>query len=111
MHTCLKAVSKLRVHRYGDLEAVEDFLAVGKDANMRDPEGRTPLFIAVAYNHAPIVEELLRAGADVHAQARTRPTLPYHNPALTLPYAADVCRGVQQQQPCADRGGAGARRR
>jgi len=30
------------------------------------------LMFAVAYNnnHAPIVEELVRAGADVHAQAR-----------------------------------------
>ena len=37
---------------------------------MRDPEGRTPLFFAIAYNHAAIVEELLRAGADVHVQAR-----------------------------------------
>lgn len=33
---------------------------------MRDPEGRTPLFFAVAYNHALVVEELLRAGADIH---------------------------------------------
>lgn len=35
---------------------------------MRDPEGRTPLFFAVAYNHAPVVEELLRAGADIHSR-------------------------------------------
>ena len=56
--------------RYGDLEAAEDFLAIGKEVDMRDPEGRTPLFFAVAYNHAAIVEELLRAGADVHARAR-----------------------------------------
>ncbi len=36
------------------------------------------LMIAVAYNnnnHAPIVEELVRAGADVHAQARARARL------------------------------------
>ncbi|KAK9819574.1 hypothetical protein WJX81_003882 [Elliptochloris bilobata] len=54
--------------KYGDLEAAEDFLAIGKDVDMRDPEGRTPLFFAVAYNHVAIVEELLRADADVHAQ-------------------------------------------
>lgn len=58
------------MRRYGDLEAAEDFLAIGKEVDMRDPEGRTPLFFAVAYNHAAIVEELLRAGADVHARAR-----------------------------------------
>lgn len=54
---------------------------------MRDPEGRTPLFFAVAYNHAAIVEELLRAGADVHARARPcamlRQTLP--NPYSLVP--------------------------
>ena len=29
--------------KYGDLEAVEDFLAIGKDVSMADEEKRTPL--------------------------------------------------------------------
>lgn len=29
--------------KYGDLEAVEDFIAIGKDVNMKDDVGRTPL--------------------------------------------------------------------
>jgi ankyrin repeat protein len=29
--------------KYGDMEAVEDFLAIGKDVNMKDDVGRTPL--------------------------------------------------------------------
>ena len=29
--------------KYGDMEAVEDFIAIGKDVNMKDDVGRTPL--------------------------------------------------------------------
>jgi hypothetical protein len=29
--------------KYGDMEAVEDFIAIGKDVNMKDEVGRTPL--------------------------------------------------------------------
>ncbi|KAJ9514119.1 hypothetical protein QJQ45_002227 [Haematococcus lacustris] len=32
--------------KYGDTEAVEDFIAIGKDVGMKDKEGRTPLHFA-----------------------------------------------------------------
>ena len=35
--------------RYGDTEAVEDFLAIGKDVNRRDEQQRTAMHYAVAY--------------------------------------------------------------
>lgn len=47
----------------GDIEAVEDFVAIGKDVNAKDEGGRTPLHYAVAFDHAAIVNELLSAGA------------------------------------------------
>ena len=56
------------MHRYGDLEAVEDFLAVGKDVNESGQDGRTALHYAVAYNHADIAAELMSNGASLEAQ-------------------------------------------
>ena len=55
------------MRRHGDLEAVEDFIAVGKDVNETDAEKRSPLHYAVAYSHPEIVSELLSNGADVSA--------------------------------------------
>lgn len=49
--------------RVGDEEAVEDFVAIGKDVNMADKEGRTPLHFAAAYGRAPIARTLIDAGA------------------------------------------------
>lgn len=37
--------------RAGDVEAVEDFVAIGKDINEQDGEGRSALHYAVAYNN------------------------------------------------------------
>jgi ankyrin repeat protein len=51
--------------RYGDMEAVEDFLAVGKDVNMQDAEGRTPLHYAAAHDNTRIAQALVDAGADL----------------------------------------------
>ncbi|CAG9460628.1 unnamed protein product [Pedinophyceae sp. YPF-701] len=51
--------------KVGDMEAVEDFIAVGKDLNMTDAEGRTPLHFACAYNRLQVVSELLTAGAEL----------------------------------------------
>lgn len=53
--------------RYGDLEAVEDFLAIGKDVNMTDSEQRTPLHFASGTGHAEIASALIDAGANVSA--------------------------------------------
>ncbi len=57
------------VYRHGDLEAVQDFIAIGKDVNERDGDGRSALHYAVAYSHADIVEELVSSGANLEAQA------------------------------------------
>eukprot|EP01025_Chloroclados_australasicus_P049924 TRINITY_DN5705_c0_g2_i2.p1 TRINITY_DN5705_c0_g2~~TRINITY_DN5705_c0_g2_i2.p1 ORF type:complete len:332 (-),score=62.45 TRINITY_DN5705_c0_g2_i2:273-1157(-) len=53
--------------KFGDLEAIEDFAAVGKDVNIKDKEDRTPLHYAIAYNHPKAVESLIAAGANVNA--------------------------------------------
>ena len=52
--------------RYGDLEALEDYIAI-KKADMKDPNGRTALHYAVAYDQAEAAAALLEAGADVNA--------------------------------------------
>lgn len=54
--------------RAGDMEAAEDFIAVGKDVNMQDAEGRTPLHYAAAHNQTRITRVLLEAGADTEKE-------------------------------------------
>jgi ankyrin repeat protein len=56
--------------RYGDLEAVEDFLAIGRDVNACDDKKRSPLHYSVAYWKPGVADALLEAGADVEAQVR-----------------------------------------
>lgn len=57
--------------RYGDVEAVEDFIAIGKDINARDSSSRTPIHYAIAFGKGEAGEEifnmLLEAGADLTA--------------------------------------------
>ena len=52
--------------RYGDVEAIEDFMAVGRGGD-RDEKGRTGLHYAVAYNQLEATKALLECGADVNA--------------------------------------------
>jgi len=57
--------------RYGDLEAVEDFLAIGKDVDARDSSQRTPLHYAIAFGKGETGEEifdaLVKADSDLTA--------------------------------------------
>jgi hypothetical protein len=52
--------------KYGDVEAIEDFLAVGK-ADDRDENKRSALHYSVAYDQGEAAGALLRGGADVNA--------------------------------------------
>ncbi|KAL4420240.1 hypothetical protein ABPG77_011064 [Micractinium sp. CCAP 211/92] len=52
--------------KYGDLEAIEDYMAIGK-GDLADSELRTALHYAVAYDRAPAVKALLDNGADTTA--------------------------------------------
>ena len=57
--------------RYGDVEAVEDFIAIGKDVNARDSSQRTPLHYAIAFGKGDTGEEifnqLIEADSDLTA--------------------------------------------
>jgi hypothetical protein len=67
--------------RYGDVEAVEDFIAIGKDINARDSSSRTPIHYAIAFGKGDAGEEifnlLLEAGADLTATDEKKNT-PLH---------------------------------
>ena len=67
--------------RYGDVEAVEDFIAVGKNINARDSSSRTPIHYAIAFGKGDAGEEifniLLEAGADLTATDEKKNT-PLH---------------------------------
>ncbi len=39
------------MRRYGDVEGVEDFIAIGKGVNEADKDLRTPLHYSIAYDH------------------------------------------------------------
>ena len=70
-----KAVAMVEALRTGDRQT---FLqAVSEDAkllNARGPEGSTPFMYAVLYGDAPLLEELLRKGADVKARNDVKAT-------------------------------------
>lgn len=54
----------------GDLEAVEDFVAIGRDVNEVDEGLRTPLHFAVAYGHTAVAQELLNSGANIEVKEK-----------------------------------------
>ncbi|DBA04763.1 TPA: hypothetical protein N0F65_004400 [Lagenidium giganteum] len=49
----------------GNIDAVEQFLAVGVDVNAKDEYGYTPLQAAVSYGHVELLRFLLDNGASV----------------------------------------------
>ncbi|KAL3131959.1 hypothetical protein ABBQ38_007655 [Trebouxia sp. C0009 RCD-2024] len=63
--------------RYGDLEATEDFIAIGKDVNAADPDGRTPLHYAVAYDQQDVMRALIDASANLESEDNKQNT-PLH---------------------------------
>ncbi|DBA85453.1 TPA: hypothetical protein ACH3X2_006126 [Trebouxia sp. C0005] len=63
--------------KYGDLEAAEDFIAIGKDVNEQDPNGRTPLHYAVAHDKRDVLKALISASANLEAAENMQNT-PLH---------------------------------
>ena len=65
--------SEISIHRAaweGDIKAIEQHLAAGKDVNAKDDlYGDTPLLWAAGFGHKGIVEMLITRGADVNAKA------------------------------------------
>jgi ankyrin repeat protein len=57
---------------HADLGAL--LLDAGAEPNVRDGQGRSPLYWAAATGHAEVVELLLARGADVHLGARSGDT-------------------------------------
>ena len=72
--------------RYGDLEAIEDFIAIGRDINEGDPDGRTALHYAVVYDKQDVVKALIEAGVDLEKSEDLQNT-PLH-------YACGYGRGM-----------------
>ena len=79
VHMCCKC-------RHGDLEAAEDFIAIGRDVNAADPDGRTPLHYAVAYDRQDILKVLIEASANLESVDNKQNT-PLH-------YACGYGRGI-----------------
>ena len=63
--------------RKGNIEAVKQHLAAGKDVDARDKQDKTPLKHAAFHGHKEIVELLIAKGADVNAKDNTGMT-PLH---------------------------------
>ena len=64
--------------RVGDIARVRERLRSGDDdVNWRDEDGETALYVASANGHVLVIEELLRAGAqvDLHDKARWTPLI------------------------------------
>lgn len=60
------------------MEAVEDFLALKKDVNQQDAEGRSPLHYAAAHDNTRIAQALVDAGANVElADTKSNTALHY----------------------------------
>jgi len=76
----------LEACKYNDVEAAEDFIAIGKDINTADNEGRTPAHYAAGTGNGAILSELVAAGAALEA-TDSKGNTPLH-------YAAGYGRGV-----------------
>lgn len=63
--------------RHGDLEAAEDFIAIGRDVNEADDDGRTPLHYAVAFDKHDLLKALIGASANLEAAENLKNT-PLH---------------------------------
>ena len=62
------AENLLDAAKHGDMEAIEDYIAIGKDVNEGDKEARTPLHFAAGAGHLEICRVLLDEGALVDAK-------------------------------------------
>ena len=51
-----------------NIEAIKQYLAIGKDVDARDKQDKTPLQHAVFWGHKEIVELLIAKGADINAK-------------------------------------------
>ena len=71
-------------HRHGDVEATEDFLAIGKDVNMVDADQRTPLHYAVAYAQHEVFDLLVGAGANLNVVVGPCSASKTHLPAIAV---------------------------
>ena len=54
--------------KYGDIEAIEDFIAIGKDVNMKDEEQRSPLHFAAGTGNTEICKILIESGAELECR-------------------------------------------
>jgi ankyrin repeat protein len=59
----------LKAAEAGDTVRIEALLAGSVDINSRDKRGFTPLMYAAANDRIPVIELLIRRGADVNAQS------------------------------------------
>ena len=63
---------EISIHRAaweGDIKAIEQHLAAGKDVNAKDElYGDTPLLWAAGFGHKGVVKMLITKGADVNAK-------------------------------------------
>ena len=54
--------------RTSNIEAIKQYLAIGKDVDARDKQDKTPLQHAAFHGHKEIVELLIAKGADINAK-------------------------------------------
>lgn len=52
----------------GDLDTLQAFVELGRDLNLKDYSGQTPLHVAARRGHASVVTMLLQRGVDVDAR-------------------------------------------
>ena len=64
--------------RKGDIEAVKQHLAAGRNVNAKDDKGRTPLHRAAREGHKEVAELLIAAGADLNTKDKEGKTPFYH---------------------------------
>jgi len=66
--------------RKGDIEAVKQHLAAGRNVNAKDDKGRTPLHRAAREGHKEVAELLIAAGAALNSKDKEGKT-PLHHAA------------------------------